>query len=132
MTVQPDLPAAQDPEPTSPTEPFEDFICAVLDEKRASEIVRLDISDITNIADVFIIATIQNQRQGAAILGTCEKERKRRGLGRVGIEGESGSSWILLDYGDLIVHLLMPEQRAYYALENIWADAKRVDVRVSS
>lgn len=105
---------------------FADFVFGVLDEKRATDIVWLDVRGVTDLADDFLIATISNPRQGAAIVDACEREAKQRGLARLGVEGESGSSWVLLDYGDLIVHLFMPEQRAYYALEHIWADAKRV------
>jgi len=106
---------------------FVDFVRGVLDDKRAEDVVWLDVSEITSIADDFLIATITSAPQGSAIVDACEKERKRRGLSRLGVEGEGGSSWILLDYGDLIVHLQMPEQRAYYGLEHIWADAKRVE-----
>jgi ribosome-associated protein len=107
---------------------FLEFVCSLLAEKRAEEVVCLDVSGVTDLADHFVIATILNARQGGAILEECEKERKRRGLARIGIEGAAGSSWIVLDYGDLVVHLLLPAQRAYYGLEHLWADAKRVPV----
>ncbi len=125
MTGQSDLPA-----PKASAEPalqdFAEFVYSVLDEKRATDIVWLDVRGVTDLADAFLIATVLNPRQGAAIVDVCEKERKDRGVTRVGIEGEGGSSWVLIDYGDLIVHLFLPEQRAYYALDHIWADAKRV------
>ena len=105
---------------------FVQFIESVLEDKRASDIVRLDVREVTDIADEFLIATITNPRQGAAIVDECEQERKRRGLGRVGIEGIESSSWIILDYGDLVVHLFLPDLREYYALEHLWADATRV------
>ena len=107
---------------------FLEFVCSLLAEKRAEDVVCLDVSGVTDLADHFVIATILNARQGGAILEECEKERKRRGLARIGVEGTAGSSWIVLDYGDLVVHLLLPAQRAYYALEHLWADAKRVPV----
>jgi len=105
---------------------FVEFVYSVLDEKRAENIVWLDVSDVTDLADHFVIATVLNPRQASAIVQACEQERKQRGLPRVGIDGASGSSWVVMDYGDLIVHLLMPEQRAYYQLENLWSDARRV------
>ncbi len=106
---------------------FVNFVRQVLDEKRATDVVWLDVRGITSIADDFMIATVTSSPQASAIVDACEKERKRRGLGRLGVEGQSGSTWVLLDYGDLIVHLFMPEQREYYALEHMWADAKRVE-----
>ena len=115
------------PPPKDNGAPFVDFVKSVLDEKRAEDIVHLDVREVTDLADDFVIATISNQRQGAAIVEECEKERKQRGLGRVGIEGVNGSTWIVLDYGDLVVHLFLPEQREYYALEHLWADAARVE-----
>lgn len=103
------------------------FVIAVLEEKRAEDVVWLDVSGVTDLARYFIIATVTNPRQMAAVAGACEKERKSRGFPRIGIEGAaSGSSWVVLDYADVIVHLFLPEQREYYALEHLWADAKKM------
>ena len=108
------------------TKSFVDFVESVLDDKRAEDLVRLDVSGITDLADEFLIATISTRRQGTALVETVEQERQKRGVGRVGIEGNNGSSWIIMDYGDFVVHLFLPEPREYYALEHLWADAKRV------
>ena len=124
MTGPSELPAPQGAEPA--VQNFVEFVCSVLEEKRATDIVWLDVRGVTDLADDFLIATVLNPRQATAVVDACEKERKRRGVTRVGLEGETGSSWVLIDYGELIVHLFLPEQRAYYALEHIWADAKRV------
>ena len=119
-------------EPLEPAAPavaaprFVDAVLRILDEKRAEDIVRLDVRDVTDVADEFVIATILNPRQGGAIVEACEKEAKRLRVPRLGVEGGEAASWILLDYGSLVVHLFLPEQRAYYALEHLWADAKRV------
>lgn len=116
----------REPVSVAADQPFIEFVEGVLDAKRAEDIVRLDMHEVTDLCDDFVIATITNPRQGAAIVDECERERKRRGGSRIGIEGAGGSSWVVLDYGDLVVHLLMPEQREFYALEHLWADAKRV------
>jgi ribosome-associated protein len=105
---------------------FAEVALKILDEKRAEDIVWLDVSGVTDVADNFLIATILNTRQGGAIVDACEKEAKRLKVKRLGVEGVATSSWILLDYGSLVVHLFLPEQRTYYALEHIWADGKRV------
>ncbi len=113
---------------TSDTIDFAEFVWELLQEKRAVDPVWLDVREVTDLADDFMIATFTNARQGAAIVEDCEKERKSRDLARIGVEGVNGgtSTWIVLDYGDLVVHLLMPDQREYYALEHLWADAKRL------
>jgi ribosome-associated protein len=104
---------------------FTEAVVKILDEKRAEDIVWLDVSGVTDVADEFVIGTILNPRQGGAIVEACEKEAKRLKVSRLGVEGGPQSSWILLDYGSLVVHLFLPEQRAYYGLEHIWSDAKR-------
>ncbi len=104
---------------------FTEAVLKILDDKRAEDIVWLDVRGVTDVADEFLIATILNSRQGGAILEACEKEAKRLKVSRLGVEGGAQSSWILLDYGSLVVHLFLPEQRAYYGLEHIWSDAKR-------
>jgi ribosome-associated protein len=104
---------------------FAEAVLKILEDKRAEDIVRLDVRGVTDVADEFVIATILNARQGGAILEACEKEAKRLHVPRLGVEGGPQSSWILLDYGSLVVHLFLPEQRQYYALEHVWADAKR-------
>ncbi len=106
---------------------FAQALLKILDEKRAEDIVWLDVRGVTDVADEFLIATVLNARQGGAILEACEREAKRFRVQRLGVEGGPMSSWILLDYGSLVVHLFLPEQRTYYALEHIWADAKRIN-----
>ena len=108
------------------TQTFFQFVRDVLDEKRAENIIALDLRGISSLADEFLIATISNPRQASAIVDACEKERKARGLGCLGIEGTGGSSWVVLDYGDLVVHLFTPEAREYYGLEHLWSDAKKL------
>jgi len=112
---------------SSGTETFFGFVRGVLDEKRAEDVVALDLRGISSLADEFLIATVTNPRQAGAIVDACEKERKSRGLSCLGIEGAGGSSWVVLDYGDLVVHLFTPDAREYYGLEYLWADAKRID-----
>ncbi len=105
---------------------FVDLVLELLDEKRAEDIVWLDISEVTSLADDFVIATVLNPRHADAVVATLEKERKKRDLPRLGIDGRGSSGWVVLDYGDLIVHLMTADQREYYGLEYLWSDAKRV------
>ncbi|MQF83098.1 ribosome silencing factor [SAR202 cluster bacterium AD-802-E10_MRT_200m] len=89
-------------------------------EKQASDVVLLDISGMTAIADYFVICTAHSSRQLNALL-----EDIATGLREVGAkldhrEGSNGSGWTLLDYGDVIVHIFSPEEREYYQLESAW------------
>jgi ribosome-associated protein len=107
-------------------ETFTQFVLEALESKRAENIVRLDISGLSHITDEFLIATVTSPPQARAVVDTCEIERKKLGLTCVGIEGTSGSSWVVLDYGDFVLHLFTPEAREFYGLEHLWADAKRI------
>lgn len=100
-----------------------------LDEKQAKDIVILDVSGPLVIADYFVIATVQSTRQGQALAKELDLEhkalrgRRRRNTG--GLESEQ-SNWVLLDFDEIVVHLFLPEARAYYGLEDLWADVPRV------
>lgn len=89
---------------------------------QAEDILLLDIRNSASFADYFVIGTATSQRQLEAILAEIDKRlAKAEKLRPMGIAGESESGWVLLDYGDVIVHLFGPEERAYYDLEGLWA-----------
>ena len=91
---------------------------------QAEDILLLDISKAASFADFFVIATAGSDRQLSAILEEIDKQiRKGERVSTMGREGESASGWVLLDYGDVIVHLFSPEEREYYDLESLWATA---------
>lgn len=104
-------------------------IIDIIEEKQASDIVLLDVGDHTSIAAYFVIATIDNERQAKAIedevLQQLRMEQNLRPLGMEGVEENSGG-WVLLDYGDVIVHLFTDEKRDYYQLEELWNKANVV------
>ena len=97
------------------------------DDHRGREIVILDLRELTTFFDYFVIVTGTSRRQLHAISEEIDHALEE-GMGdrRMGIEGYSESRWILLDYGDVVVHIFEPETRAYYALEQLWAQAKPV------
>jgi ribosome-associated protein len=99
----------------------------VAEENRGQDVVVLDMRELTPIFDYFVLATGSSRRQLHAISEEID-DALEKGLGdrRLGIEGYEQSRWILLDYGDVVIHLFEPETRAYYALEQLWAQAKRV------
>ena len=99
-------------------------IMTILEEKKATDILALDISEISTLADYFILASAENVRQLDALEDAVEEDVRLE----VNKEGESSSGWILMDYRDIVVHLFTKEQRAFYDLEKIWSDAKRMEI----
>jgi len=98
------------------------------EENRGQDVVVLDMRDQTAIFDYFVVATGTSQRQlramGDAIDDVLQKEL---GHTRMGTEGYKDSKWLLLDYGSVVVHLFDGPMREYYAIEDLWAGAKKVD-----
>lgn len=99
-------------------------IMTILEEKKATDILALDISEISTLADYFILASAENVRQLDALEDAVEEDVHLE----VNKEGESSSGWILMDYRDIVVHLFTKEQRVFYDLEKIWSDAKRMEM----
>ena len=99
-------------------------IMTILEEKKATDILALDISEISTLADYFILASAENVRQLDALEDAVEEDVRLE----VNKVGESSSGWILMDYRDIVVHLFTKEQRAFYDLEKIWSDAKRMEM----
>ena len=99
-------------------------IMTILEEKKATDILALDISEISTLADYFILASAENVRQLDALEDAVEEGIRLE----VNKEGESSSGWILMDYQDIVVHLFTKEQRAFYDLEKIWSDAKKMEI----
>ena len=99
-----------------------------LDEKKAIDIKIIDISNISVIADYFIIFGGSNSRQVQAIAENVEEKLGKMGVGPKSTEGYSSANWILLDYQDVIIHVFNQEQRLFYDLERIWVDGKMVEI----
>ncbi|MBR6406852.1 MAG: ribosome silencing factor [Lachnospiraceae bacterium] len=101
--------------------------CDALEDKKASDVSVLDITGVSVIADYFIIASGDNERQVEALSDAVDEALGRAGYERRAIEGYSTKRWILLDYNDVIIHIFNREDRLFYDLERIWRDGKRVD-----
>lgn len=97
-----------------------DLIEKILDDKKADDIVTIDLVGKTAIADYFIIATGQSGRQVSAMAEILREELKKYGI-FVAIEGQQQADWVLVDANDVIVHLFRPEIRSFYNLEKMWA-----------
>ncbi len=95
-------------------------IIEVLSDKQAEDILLLDIRNVASFADYFVIASAPTVRQIQAILEAVDEELGGNGVKPMGHEGKPDSGWVLLDYGDVIVHLFAPQERAFYDLEGLW------------
>lgn len=97
------------------------------DAFRGKDIVVLDLTPITAIFDYFVIATATSGRQMSAIAHEVNRVMKESGWRRLGIEGEKTGTWVLEDYGNLVLHVFSEEARQMYDLEHLWGDSKQVD-----
>jgi len=102
-------------------------IARTCEEFRGKETVVLDLTAITPIMDFFVITTCNNPRTMAALASEARVLMKARGNSVPSTEGERVSSWLLQDWGDIVLHVMLPDARALYDLEGLWADARRVD-----
>ena len=99
----------------------------VADEKRGTQVLVLDVQESFVIADFFVIATGQNRRQIQAMADEMKHFLVAHGVKRAWMDGYESGRWVLLDFGDVIVHLFNEEAREYYQLELLWEDAPRLD-----
>ncbi len=99
-----------------------------LDDKKAEDIRVLDISNVSIIADYFIIAHGNNVNQIQAITDNVQKEMSKAGYELKSMEGHRTASWVLLDYTDIILHIFSKEDRLFYNLEHIWKDGKPIEI----
>ncbi len=102
-------------------------IVATLDNKKATNIKSLEITELTSVADYFVIATGTSGTHIRALSDEVQDTLTKQGVEPRNIEGKS-TGWILLDYGTVIVHLFTPDQRETYSLEHLWADAQEYDI----
>ena len=97
-------------------------------EKKATDIVVLDVRGMASYADYLVLASGESERQVAAMADAVSEVLKPRGVRPVSTEGQEGGSWVLLDYADVVTHFFQEDSRTFYDLEGLWADAKRVAV----
>ena len=106
---------------------FARIAIAALEEKKATDIRVTDISEVSVLADYFVIANGTNRAQIQALSDEVSEKMEKAGAVLKQVEGYDNASWILLDFGDVIVHIFGQEDRLLYDLERIWRDGKQVD-----
>ena len=102
--------------------------CDALDNKKANDIKVIDIEKVSSLADYFIIASGSNRNQVQAMADNVDEVLGRAGYPVKQIEGYSTANWILMDYGDIVIHIFDEENRLFYDLERIWRDGKAIEV----
>ncbi len=119
------------PTPFADLDPEVQLAIKCISEKKGVDIVALDLREIATFTEFFIIAGGTNQRQVQAIADEINEQLKKQiGTRAVRIEGYNSAEWVLLDYGDFIVHLFNGEARAFYDLARLWRDARRVEIPI--
>ncbi|UCG80230.1 MAG: ribosome silencing factor [Desulfobacterales bacterium] len=113
------------------TRPYEagvdPYVKAVLGMK-AFDVVVLDLHGLASFADTFIICSGRSHRQVSAIAEFVEENLKAKGIKPLGIEGLREGHWVLMDYGDVVIHVFFEPIRTFYDLEGLWSDARRIEV----
>ena len=100
-----------------------DLVVDAASDKKGEDILVLNVSEVTTIADLFVIVSGRGERQVQAIADGIVEKAKAAGRQPVGIEGYTAGRWILIDLGDVVVHAFVPEERELYRLERLWGDA---------
>lgn len=104
-------------------------VTKVLDEKKGQDIKLLKIDKVSSLADYFLICTGTSNTHVKTLCDYAEYSLEQLGEPMLGREGHGGSSWVLLDFGSIVVHVFTQEARKFYDLERLWADAEQVDVQ---
>ena len=101
---------------------------AALEDRKAEDVTVIDIREVSPIADFFIIASGTNQNQLQAMKDSADEALYKAGINAEQIEGNQSSTWILMDYKDIIIHIFSKEDRLFYDLERIWRDGRKIDI----
>lgn len=96
-------------------------------DKKAFQIVGFEVSDLTSYTDSLLICSGASDRQVAAIADAVQRQLKDTGRRPLHVEGERRSDWVLLDYGEFVVHVFTEERRTFYGLDGLWGDAPKLD-----
>lgn len=103
------------------SEQLSELVIDALEDMKGVDIVRLDVSDMTTVTDYMVVASGTSKRHVQALAEAVAEKAKAAGHRPIGIEGEEGGEWILLDLGDTLVHVMLPRVREFYNLEKLWS-----------
>ena len=109
----------------TPAQELDIYVKAVL-ERKAEDILVLDVRKLTSVADVFLICSGRSNRQVTAIADSVQRTLRKQSIRPLSIEGKNEGHWVLMDYGHVIIHIFYETIREFYNLEGLWRDAERV------
>jgi len=109
------------------SEALTDLVVEALDDVKAKDIVRLDVRNMTVVTDYMVVASGTSSRHVKALVDNVAEKAKAAGRRPIGIEGEDGGEWVLLDLEDTLVHVMLPKVREFYNLEKLWSIAPQGD-----
>ncbi|MCK0743829.1 ribosome silencing factor [Chromohalobacter nigrandesensis] len=104
------------------TEALKTLVMDTLEELKARDVAELDVASLTSVTDTMIVASGTSSRHIGALAESVVETVKESGCRPLGVEGHQGSDWVLVDLGDLVVHVMLPETRQLYDLERLWSD----------
>ena len=103
------------------SEQLSDLVVEALDDVKGQDIVKLDVRDMTTVTDYMVVASGTSNRHVQALVENVADKAKQAGHKPIGVEGESGGEWVLLDLQDTLVHVMLPKVREFYNLEKLWS-----------
>ena len=109
------------------SEQLSDLVIEALDDIKAKDVIRLDVRDMTTVTDYMIVASGTSNRHVKALVDNVTEKAKEAGHRPIGVEGEDGGEWVLLDLQDTLVHVMLPKVREFYNLEKLWSIAPTGD-----
>ncbi len=107
------------------TDETKELVIHALDDLKAIEVLVLDVKDMTSVTDVMVIASGTSNRHVKSIANSVIEKAKENGVQPLGMEGDDVSEWILVDLGDVVVHIMKPDVRDFYNLEKLWSFKER-------
>lgn len=98
-----------------------ELVVEALDDIKAQDVVRLDVQDMTTVTDWMVVASGTSNRHVSALVDNVAEKAREAGHRPIGVEGEEGGEWVLLDLQDVLVHVMLPKVREFYNLEKLWS-----------
>jgi ribosome-associated protein len=104
------------------TDTLKSLVVDALEELKARDVVELDVAELTSVTDVMVVASGTSSRHVSALADNVIEKAKEAGLRPLGVEGQQSGEWVLVDLGDVVAHVMMPDTRRLYDLERLWSD----------